>query len=161
VKVCNLLNKHSVEYLIVGGTAVALHGYQRYSRKSSGAVADKPDLDIWYNPTYKNYYNVLNALDELGVDVSKFREEKTPNPKKSFFRKEFEEYTLDLLPEIPGLSRFLSSYNKRAVPKIGELTLPTLSYEELTLSKEKLGRSKDIEDLKELQRRKGRKGMGM
>jgi hypothetical protein len=78
VKVCNLLNKHSVEYLIVGGTAVALHGYQRYSRKSSGAVADKPDLDIWYNPTYKNYYNVLNALDELGVDVSKFREEKTP-----------------------------------------------------------------------------------
>ena len=31
LKVCNALSKHSVEYLSVGGTAVALHGYFRWS----------------------------------------------------------------------------------------------------------------------------------
>jgi hypothetical protein len=93
VKVCGLLNKHGVEYLIVGGTAVALHGFHRGSRMPSGELAEKPDLDIWYNPSYENYYRVLSALDELGVDVSALKQEKVPHPKKSFFRKEFEEFT--------------------------------------------------------------------
>lgn len=34
--VCKVLNKHSVEYLLIGGTAVALHGYYRLSRQTSG-----------------------------------------------------------------------------------------------------------------------------
>jgi hypothetical protein len=44
--VCGVLNKQGVEYLVVGGTAVALHGYYRQSMNAAGAVADKPDLDI-------------------------------------------------------------------------------------------------------------------
>jgi hypothetical protein len=32
-----LLNKHDVRYLLIGGYAVALHGYPRYTK----------DLDIW------------------------------------------------------------------------------------------------------------------
>jgi hypothetical protein len=160
-KVCKILNEHSVEYLIVGGTAVALHGYYRPSCLPSGAYAGKHDLDIWYNPSYANYNRVLDALDELGVDVSRMREEKAPNPKKSFFKLNFEKFTLDLVPELPGLSRFISSYNKRAEPKVGELTLPTISYEELLLSKKTLGREKDIEDIKQLNLRKGGKGKSM
>jgi len=31
LKVCELLNKHGVQYMIVGGIAVALHGYFRRS----------------------------------------------------------------------------------------------------------------------------------
>lgn len=160
-KVCSILNKHSVEYLIVGGTAVALHGYYRSSSTPSGAPAGKPDIDIWYNPSYENYNRVLDALDELGVDISRIRKEKTPNPKKSFFRKEFEEFTLDLLPELPGLSRFLTSYNKRVESKIGEVKLPILCYEELMVNKKTLGRQKDIEDIKQLQMRRGGKGKGI
>jgi hypothetical protein len=36
-----LLNNHKVEYLIVGGYAVGIHGHPRYIG----------DLDIWLNPT--------------------------------------------------------------------------------------------------------------
>jgi hypothetical protein len=154
VKVCELLNKHGVEYLIVGGTAVALHGHHRGSLKPSGELAEKPDLDIWYNPSYQNYFRVLNVLNDLDVDVSNLKQEKTPNPKKSYFRKEFDGFTLDLLPELPGLSRFLTSYDKRVEPKIGELKLPTLSYEDLMLNKKSLGRAKDIEDIKQLQKKR-------
>ena len=51
LKVCKILNKYAVEYMIVGGAAVALHGYFRRSINSAGEVTDTPDLDFWYNPT--------------------------------------------------------------------------------------------------------------
>jgi hypothetical protein len=35
------LNANSVRYLVVGGYAVALHGYPRYTK----------DLDVWIEPT--------------------------------------------------------------------------------------------------------------
>jgi hypothetical protein len=50
---------HSVEYLVVGGTAVALHGYFRQSHDPSGQLMEKHDLDFWYNPTYDNYFKLL------------------------------------------------------------------------------------------------------
>ncbi len=79
--VCNILNNNVVEYLVVGGAAVALHGYARKSVLESGEVADKPDFDVWYNSTYENYFRLLNAIEGLGIDVSKYRKEKSPNPK--------------------------------------------------------------------------------
>jgi hypothetical protein len=46
LSVCRTLNKFSVEYIIVGHTAVALQGYYRHSRNIAGEVAEKPDLDF-------------------------------------------------------------------------------------------------------------------
>ena len=63
--VCKILNKNAVQYLIVGGTAVAFHGYFRWSQNSSGAPAEKFDLDIWYNPTYENYFNLLKFFEGI------------------------------------------------------------------------------------------------
>lgn len=60
---------HSVEYLIVGGTAVAFHGYDRLSKDLSGQTMEKLDLDFWYNPTYDNYFRLL---EDLGEDVAEF-----------------------------------------------------------------------------------------
>jgi hypothetical protein len=73
-----------VQYLTIGGSAVALHGYERMSKKSSGEDAEVVDLDFWYNPTYDNYFRLLNALERLGQDVGQFREERVPDPKRSF-----------------------------------------------------------------------------
>ena len=39
-----LLNKSRIEYLVVGGYAVGLHGYPRYTG----------DIDIWLNPANEN-----------------------------------------------------------------------------------------------------------
>ncbi|RYD58969.1 MAG: hypothetical protein EOP56_01700 [Sphingobacteriales bacterium] len=64
--ICKLLEKHSVQYMLIGGTAVALNGYYRHSVDSDGELTDKPDIDIWYNPTYDNYFNFLNVIEEMG-----------------------------------------------------------------------------------------------
>ena len=64
--------------MIVGGAAVALHGYYRLSMNLDGKIAKKPDLDIWYNPTYSNYFKLLNVLEDLGQDVTKLKKSKAP-----------------------------------------------------------------------------------
>lgn len=52
----NLLNKHKVEYMIVGGYAVTFHSRPKFTE----------DLDVWINKTKKNAKRVFNALTEFG-----------------------------------------------------------------------------------------------
>ncbi|RLD96571.1 MAG: hypothetical protein DRJ13_13495 [Bacteroidetes bacterium] len=54
LEICKMLNKHSVEYLIVGGTAVGFYGYSRGSTASNGSALGKHDLDFWSNPNLEN-----------------------------------------------------------------------------------------------------------
>jgi len=111
--VYKLFKKHNVNYILVGGTAVALNGYYRHSMNISGELAIKPDIDIWYNPTYENYFNILKVMEDLGQDIIEFRNEKSPNPKKSFFKLEFEDFTLDILPEIKADIKFTDAYQRK------------------------------------------------
>ncbi|HEV7331875.1 MAG TPA: hypothetical protein VGN63_12620 [Flavisolibacter sp.] len=143
-----------MEYIIVGGTAVALHGYYRNSMNVAGEIAEKPDLDFWYNPTYDNYFRLLNALEELGQDVTQFKEERTPNPKKSFFRYAFEKFTLDFLPELKAPLRFRQSFTKKEIVTLKEIEIPFISFEDLISDKKANARSKDITDIKKLGERK-------
>jgi hypothetical protein len=152
--VCKILNKNSVEYLIVGGSAVALHGFFRLSHDPSGRPMEKRDLDFWYNSTYKNYYKLLNVIEDLGQDVTEFKEETAPNPKKSFFKLELEKFTVDFLPELPGLSKFRSSFEKKEIRKIDEIEIPLINFDDLIINKQTQGRAKDIEDIEQLKLRR-------
>ena len=55
-----LLIKNEVEYL-VGGYAVAIHGYPRYTG----------DLDIWIRRTQANAEKTLKTLHDFGFNFSK------------------------------------------------------------------------------------------
>jgi hypothetical protein len=55
-----LLSSHGVEYLLVGGYAVGLHGYPR----TTG------DMDVWVNPTPENGFKLVNALVDFGYAAS-------------------------------------------------------------------------------------------
>lgn len=146
-----------MQYLIAGGTAVALHGYLRMSLLSSGLPADKYDLDFWYNPVYDNYFNLLNALQELGQDVSEFKEEIAPNPKKSYFRLEFEKFTLDFLPELSGLGKFRESFKQREKVNLDGTEISFINYADLIKNKELKARPKDLEDIEQLKMIKSKK----
>ena len=70
--ICRSLQHWNVRYLFVGGTAVALHGYYRHSMGPNGKLTTKPDIDVWYDPTYENYFSLLQMLKDLDLDVAKF-----------------------------------------------------------------------------------------
>ena len=74
-KVCGILNRHKVDYLLVGGMAVSFHGYARTTA----------DIDFWYAPTHENYHKLLKALDDFDVDTSEL-DDHVFDPKNTFIR---------------------------------------------------------------------------
>lgn len=50
------LNRNDVRYLVVGGYAVAFHGYPRYTK----------DIDVWIEATTDNVQRLIQALRDFG-----------------------------------------------------------------------------------------------
>ena len=57
-----LLNSHKVEYLVVGGYALAFHGAPRFTG----------DIDLFVKPEDANAKRILSVLDELGFGSLNF-----------------------------------------------------------------------------------------
>ncbi|HWJ25772.1 MAG TPA: hypothetical protein VNS32_04465, partial [Flavisolibacter sp.] len=95
-----------------------------------------------------------NALEELGQDVKEFKDEQAPDPLKSFFRFELEKFTLDLLPVLKTKMKFDTAYMRREVTTLNQIKIPFISYEDLILDKQTNPRSKDLEDIEQLQLKK-------
>jgi hypothetical protein len=150
LNICSILNRHSVRHILIGGAAVALHGYFRQSRGPFDVIASKPDIDIWYDPSYPNYFNLLNALEEWGKDMKRYQEEKIPDPYHSFFRFDEPAFTLDILPVVGGLGKFNESFKNAVAIEADLTTLRVLSIDDLIKNKTYHGRPKDLDDFKEL-----------
>jgi hypothetical protein len=60
----------------------------------------------------------------------------------------------DTQRELPGLSKFRLSYEKRVISRIDEIEISIIGYTDLIQNKETLGRPKDIEDIQQLKLRK-------
>jgi hypothetical protein len=65
-----LLNRHQVRYLTVGGFAVAVHGRPRYTK----------DLDLWIEVSLDNAARIITVLDEFGLGSLGLRAEDFLDP---------------------------------------------------------------------------------
>lgn len=157
LNVCKLLEKHKVNYMLIGGTAVALNGYYRHSMNISGELTEKPDIDVWYSPTYDNYFNILKVMEELGQDISEFKNEQAPNPKKSFFKLDFDGFTLDLLPEIKATIKFAEANKRKETVELNGVNIHFMNYLDLIQDKTATARVKDLNDIEQLKKIKGKK----
>lgn len=77
IEVLESLNKNNVEFILVGGLAVAYYGYHRYTG----------DMDLWLKPSVTNLNNLYKALeDDLRFDkesieqIKKLRDIENPTP---------------------------------------------------------------------------------
>ncbi len=91
----------------------------------------------------------------MGLDVKEFKEEQTPDPTKSFFKFETDNYTLDLLPELESKLRFSSGYENKEIVTIQGTDIPVINIDDLILIKESHSRQKDLTDIEYL-KKKGR-----
>ena len=87
-----LFNNHNVEYVIVGGYALAYHGAPRYTG----------DIDILINPIERNAERVLAALGEfgfgsLGLSVNDFTQP------KQILQLGFPPSRIDILTSVSGV----------------------------------------------------------
>jgi predicted nucleotidyltransferase len=149
VEICTLLNKHEVDYLLIGGVAVVFHGYTRSTA----------DLDFWYNPTISNFEKIINAIKEYGIDVSELKKI-VFDPKKSFLRFPTSVFQAEFLPTIPGDISFKAAKENAEILTINNTQVFVIGYEDLIKNKTSTNRLKDQADVEELARRRGGKKTG-
>jgi hypothetical protein len=136
-----LLEKHAIEYLIVGGYAVAFHGFPRYTG----------DIDFFVAVSESNATGLLAVFDEfgfgnIGIEKADFQEpdfviEIGREPRK-----------IQVLTGIDGVT-FEECRQHGITAMYGGMSLRFIGIEELIKNKQAAARDKDLIDvhaLKEL-----------
>lgn len=135
-------NRQGVNYLVIGGAAVNVHGFTR----ATG------DLDIWYDPTPSNFKRLLSAIEAAGFDISALAQ--GVNPEKSFIRLPFDPFSVELLGLIDGKLDFHACASRALRLHLDDIIIPVLGYDDLIQNKVMSRRAKDLEDIAQLERRR-------
>jgi predicted nucleotidyltransferase len=133
-----LLNDNGVRYLLVGGYAVAYHGYPR-------ATAD---MDIWIEVDPSNASKLVDALKEFGfnspdLSVDLFLE------KEKVVRMGVPPIRIEILTSISGVT-FEECFPSRITDELDGIEVNLISLPHLKANKEASGRHKDLDDLENL-----------
>jgi predicted nucleotidyltransferase len=133
------LNKHGVEYILVGGYAVILRGYSR----STG------DMDIWINKTDLNFNKLVPALAEFGLPIEAV-------PKEKFFSEQYDVFSIGLPPRaielmtvVKGVD-FSDAFQSSTVEQIDDIQIRVIHLKNLIQAKKAAGRYKDLNDIENL-----------
>lgn len=138
------MNVHDVRYLIVGGYAVGVHGYPRYTG----------DLDVFVESSAENAAHLVDAFKEFGFDVPELRTGAFLYP-TNIVEIGREPVKLQVMSSISGVT-FDECMRNHLIVKIDDLDVPFIGYEQLLKNKGATGRDKDRVDVVELKRRSGR-----
>ena len=134
-----LLNDNQVHYLVVGGYAVALHGYPRYTK----------DIDIWIELTQENAHHIVEALVQfgfasLGLKESDFLVE------DQIIQLGYAPNRIDIITTLPGVA-FKECFDKRVLVEIDGVKVNFIDRENLRKNKKATGRLQDLADLEKLE----------
>jgi len=134
-----LLNAHQIKYLVVGGYAVTIHGYPRYTN----------DIDIWLQVDKTNAENIIETLKDFGFSSLNIKAEDFLEPDK-VIQLGFPPNRIDLLTSISGVE-FEDCYPKRVFVEIDGLKIDFIDLDSLKVNKKASGRHKDLNDLENLE----------
>lgn len=151
------LNKEKVKYLVVGGVAVNLHGYVRFTG----------DLDILLLLEEKNLQNMdkvmkkLKYSERLPASILELKDRKkvkewlkAKNLKAfSFIPPAYNLLQIDVIME--ESLKFDKIYKKSTKKIVNNVRIPLISIEDLIKMKKKANRGQDLIDLKALLELKG------
>ncbi len=133
------LEANGVEYMLVGGVALGVHGHVRYTK----------DLDVWFRGSPANAERLIAALRQFGftdlaVDPAQFCKPramlvlgKEPN-------------AIELINFADGVD-FDECYPRRAIVPLGGLQVAVISLQDLRANKRAVGRLQDLADLEQLE----------
>ena len=135
------LNHNQVRYILVGGYSVILHGYSR----TTG------DMDLWVERTKDNYLKIKDAFEEFGMLVFDMTEENfLHHPSWDVFTFGILPVAIDLMIGLEGFN-FQEIFDRSVIFKDDELNIRVIHKNDLIAAKKKAGRSKDLDDLENLQ----------
>jgi hypothetical protein len=133
-----LLQEHGVDYMIVGGYAVAYHGYPRFTK----------DIDVFFDPADDNVNRLRKALIEFG-----FHDEDLPaeafTTKGNLLTFGVPPSRVDFVNDIDGVTF------EQARPNIvrgdyGSIKVKFIGFDDLIRNKRATPRARDKGDVEEL-----------
>jgi hypothetical protein len=134
----SLLNSEKVEYLLLGGYAVAFYGVPR----TTG------DMDIWFDPAPENAARLVRALRAFGLSDPALVPERFTVPGQ-IFRMGRPPLRIELLSNVSGLE-FSSAYARRKIVRMGNVDVSLIDLADLKTNKRAAGRRKDLDDVDQL-----------
>jgi Nucleotidyl transferase of unknown function (DUF2204) len=134
------LNENKVNYILVGGYAVVLHGYPR----TTG------DMDLWVERSLENYRKLEKAFAQFGMSVFDMNEQNfLSHPVWDVFTFGSPPVAIDIMTRLEGLD-FNTAFDRSVIFEDEELEIRTIHKNDLILLKKSAGRSKDLNDLENL-----------
>lgn len=134
------LNNNEVEYILVGGYSVILHGYSR----TTG------DLDIWVNKKSENYDKLVKAFKEFKMPVFDMTEDNfLKNPELNVFTFGRPPRSIDIMTDVKGLN-FDETFQTSQIVDIENLKVRLINLNQLLQAKKAAGRYKDLDDIDNL-----------
>ena len=138
----SLIN-NDVRYIMIGGFATNLHGYNRATN----------DIDLWIYDTLQNRKNLSKALKEQGSGDYDVIESMQFIPGWTDFQLNFG-FKLDVMTSVKGLENigFEECYNFAVTAEIENIQVKFLHFNHLIICKKATGRPKDLLDIQELEK---------
>ena len=133
------LNANQVRYLVIGGYAVALHGYPRFTK----------DIDIWIEMTPENADRMLLALTQFGFVSLDLKPDDFMTPDQ-VIQLGYPPSRIDLLTTPDGVD-FETCYTARLETEIDGILVNFIDIENLRRNKKASGRLQDLADLENLE----------
>ncbi len=141
-----LLNSHKVDYLVVGGHAVAFHGHPRFTG----------DIDFLIRTTPSNAHRVLDVLNAFGFGTLGIAESDLLEPGR-IVQLGHPPNRIDILTSIAGVD-FDSAWEGRVQTAMDDQSVSLIGWNELLRNKQASGRPKDLADIEKLLAIAKRKG---
>ncbi|MBC8394347.1 MAG: hypothetical protein H8E17_17480 [Deltaproteobacteria bacterium] len=133
-----LLKKHEVKYLRVGGYAVGYHGYPRATL----------DMDVWVDRSPENARNLVVVLKEFGFDVADLKETLF-TVENRVIRMGMPPIRIEILTGLSGVE-FDVCYANRIVDTLDDIDINFIDLFHLKKNKRAAGRYRDLDDLENL-----------
>ena len=133
-----LLNNNSVKYLVVGGYALAFHGYPRYTKV----------IDFWVWVNRENAKNIIKTLREFGFSSLDLNEDDFLSP-GYIVQLGQPPARIDLLTSVTGLE-FEACYESREHIEVQGSVIDFIDLDSFKKNKKAVGRHQDLADLENL-----------
>jgi hypothetical protein len=130
--------------LMVGGSAVNFHGYNRHSA----------DVDFWLETTEVNFKKLVLVFNEMGYELNDFPEKVKKQEQNISIKFSPVDLNLELITNFSVNKSFEQAYEDSEKVTINDkpfLRWNVLSYDDLITSKIKANRPKDLLDIQQLQ----------
>jgi len=134
-----LLEENNVEYMVVGGYAVAFYGYPRFTK----------DIDILYNLEKDNINKIKSSLIAFGFSEKDLPDELFTE-KGNIIKFGIDPVRIDLLNEIDGVY-FGEIAAGRVRGRYGKIEISFISKKDLIINKRASGRAQDLADIENLE----------